>query len=133
MTKQNCTKSGGNVTFERFVSWVYVTGLMQLGLLHENGDQRHLDEDIDQQFMNIIAAGTTVEMMKVLKSKCKGNLSAEEERFLQQAIDDLGDAYGVFAQKVDGLKETVGEILSSSQIVDHVDQLIEAGREKLGN
>lgn len=64
------------VNFERFLASLYMTAMMQLGLMHEQGGQPRID---------IIGARQTVDTMSLLAEKTKGNLTPAEEGFLQNS------------------------------------------------
>jgi hypothetical protein len=72
------------VTFERFLGSLYMTALMQLGLAHEPNGQPRLD---------IISARQTIDTIGLLAEKTKGNLTAAEQNFLQNALYELRMAY----------------------------------------
>jgi hypothetical protein len=72
------------VTFERFLGSLYMTSLMQLGLAHEPNGQARLD---------IISARQTIDTIGLLAEKTKGNLTAAEQNFLQNALYELRMAY----------------------------------------
>jgi hypothetical protein len=72
------------VTFERFLGSLYMTALMQLGLAHEPDGQPRLD---------IISARQTIDTIGLLAEKTKGNLTAAEQNFLQNALYELRMAY----------------------------------------
>jgi hypothetical protein len=72
------------VTFERFLASLYMTGMLQLGLMHEQGGQPQLD---------IIGARQTVDTLSMIAEKTKGNLTPKEENFLQNALYELRMAY----------------------------------------
>ena len=72
------------VTFERFLGSLYMTSLMQLGLAHEPNGQPRLD---------IISARQTIDTIALLADKTKGNLTAQEQTFLQNALYELRMAY----------------------------------------
>ena len=72
------------VTFERFMGSLYMTALMQLGLAHEPKGQPQLD---------IIGARQTIDTVGLLAEKTKGNLTAAEQNFLQNALYELRMAY----------------------------------------
>ena len=72
------------VTFERFLGSLYMTSLMQLGLAHEPNGQPRLD---------IISARQTIDTIGLLAEKTKGNLTAAEQNFLQNALYELRMAY----------------------------------------
>ena len=72
------------VTFERFLASLYMTGMLQLGLMHEQGGQPQLD---------LIGAHQTIDSLALLQEKTKGNLTAKEQGFLQNALYELRMAY----------------------------------------
>ena len=72
------------VSFERFLASLYMTAMMQLGLMHEQGGQPRID---------IIGARQTVDTMSLLAEKTKGNLTPAEEGFLQNSLYELRMAY----------------------------------------
>jgi hypothetical protein len=72
------------VSFERFLASLYMTAMMQLGLMHEQGGQPRID---------IIGARQTVDTLSLLSEKTKGNLTAAEEAFLQNSLYELRMAY----------------------------------------
>jgi len=72
------------VTFERFLASLYMTGMLQLGLMHEQGAQPQLD---------IIGARQTIDTLSMIAEKTKGNLTSKEENFLQNALYELRMAY----------------------------------------
>jgi Domain of unknown function (DUF1844) len=72
------------MTFERFLASLYMTAMMQLGLMHEEGGQPRID---------LIAARQTVDTISLLSEKTKGNLTSAEENFLQNALYELRMAY----------------------------------------
>jgi len=72
------------VSFERFLASLYMTGMLQLGLMHEQGGQPQLD---------LIGARQTIDTISLLSEKTKGNLTAKEENFLQNALYELRMAY----------------------------------------
>jgi hypothetical protein len=72
------------ITFERFLASLYMTGMLQLGLMHEQGGQPQLD---------IIGARQTIDTISLLSDKTKGNLSSKEQTFLQNALYELRMAY----------------------------------------
>jgi hypothetical protein len=72
------------ITFERFLASLYMTGMLQLGLMHEQGGQPQLD---------LIGARQTIDTLSLLAEKTKGNLTAKEESFLQNALYELRMAY----------------------------------------
>jgi len=72
------------ITFERFLASLYMTGMLQLGLMHEQGGQPQLD---------LIGARQTIDTIALLSDKTKGNLTAKEQNFLQNALYELRMAY----------------------------------------
>ena len=65
------------MTFERFMASLYMTAMLQLGLMHEQGGQPHVD---------IIGARQTIDTLSLLAEKTKGNLTSAEEHFLQNCL-----------------------------------------------
>jgi|SRR5215467_15644993 len=72
------------ITFERFLASLYMTGMLQLGLMHEQGSPPQLD---------LIGARQTTDSLALLQEKTKGNLTSKEEGFLQNALYELRMAY----------------------------------------
>lgn len=72
------------MTFERFVASLYMTAMLQLGLMHEEGGQPRID---------LIGARQTIDTISLLAEKTKGNLSSREEAFLQNSLYELRMAY----------------------------------------
>lgn len=72
------------MTFERFVASLYMTAMLQLGLMHEEGGQPRID---------LIGARQTIDTIGLLAEKTKGNLTAREENFLQNSLYELRMAY----------------------------------------
>jgi len=72
------------ITFERFLASLYMTGMLQLGLMHEQGGQPQLD---------LIGARQTIDTLSMLAEKTKGNLTSKEESLLQNALYELRMAY----------------------------------------
>lgn len=72
------------MTFERFMASLYMTAMLQLGLMQEEGGQPRLD---------IIGARQTVDTLSLLAEKTKGNLTAAEQTFLQNCLYELRMAY----------------------------------------
>jgi hypothetical protein len=72
------------MTFERFLASLYMTAMLQLGMMHEQGQQPHID---------IIGARQTIDTLSLLAEKTKGNLTAQEENFLQNSLYELRMAY----------------------------------------
>lgn len=72
------------MTFEKFVASLYMTALMQLGLVHEQGMQARPD---------IMAARQTIDTIALLGEKTKGNLTPVEETLFQNVLYELRMAY----------------------------------------
>jgi hypothetical protein len=72
------------MTFEKFVASLYMTALMQLGLVHEQGLQARPD---------IMAARQTIDTISLLGEKTKGNLTPAEETLFQNVLYELRMAY----------------------------------------
>jgi hypothetical protein len=72
------------MTFERFMASLYMTAMLQLGLMHEEGGQPRVD---------LIGARQTIDTLSLLGDKTKGNLTATEEHFLQNCLYELRMAY----------------------------------------
>jgi hypothetical protein len=72
------------MTFERFVASLYMTAMLQLGLMHEEGGQPRID---------LIGARQTIDTLGLLMEKTKGNLTSREEGFLQNSLYELRMAY----------------------------------------
>jgi len=72
------------VTFERFMASLYMTAMMQLGLMHEQGGQPGVD---------LIGARQTIDTLGMISEKTKGNLTAKEQGFLQNCLYELRMAY----------------------------------------
>lgn len=72
------------MTFERFMASLYMTAMMQLGLMHEEGGQPRLD---------LIGARQTIDTISLISEKTKGNLTAAEANFLQNSLYELRMAY----------------------------------------
>lgn len=72
------------ITFERFMASLYMSAMMQLGLMHEQGGQPRVD---------LIGARQTIDTLSLLSEKTKGNLTSTEENFLQNVLYELRMAY----------------------------------------
>ncbi len=72
------------MTFERFLASLYMTAMLQLGLMHEQGSQPQVD---------IIGARQTIDTLALLAEKTKGNLTPTEENFLQNSLYEVRMAY----------------------------------------
>ena len=72
------------VSFERFMASLYMTAMLQLGLMHEQGGQPAVD---------LIGARQTIDTLGMLADKTKGNLTPKEQGFLQNCLYELRMAY----------------------------------------
>jgi hypothetical protein len=72
------------ITLERFLASLYMTAMMQLGLMRQQGAQPQVD---------IIGARQTIDTLSLLAEKTKGNLTPAEENFLQNSLYELRMAY----------------------------------------
>jgi hypothetical protein len=72
------------MTFERFLASLYMTAMIQMGMMHEQGGQPRLD---------IMGARQTIDTLSLIGEKTKGNLTPREEGFLQNSLYELRMAY----------------------------------------
>src|SRR5579871_521926 len=72
------------MSFERFLASLYMTAMLQLGLMREQGAQPRID---------IIGARQTIDTLSLISDKTKGNLTPVEENFLQNSLYELRMAY----------------------------------------
>lgn len=68
------------MSFEQLVQSVYMSAIMQLGGIAQEGQQPQVD---------IMGARQSVDMLTVLSEKTKGNLSPDESRLLESALFEL--------------------------------------------
>jgi len=72
------------MTFERVIESFYMSALLQMGALRQEGDQPRVD---------IIGARQTIDSLSVLQEKTKGNLSDREKTLLQNVLFELRMAW----------------------------------------
>jgi Domain of unknown function (DUF1844) len=72
------------MTFERFLASLYMTAMLQLGLMHQQGEQPRID---------ILGARQTIDTLSLIAEKTKGNLNPTEENFLQNSLYEVRMAY----------------------------------------
>lgn len=72
------------ITFERFMASLYMTAMLQLGLMRQQNEQPRVD---------IIGARQTIDTLSLISEKTKGNLTPVEENFLQNSLYELRMAY----------------------------------------
>ena len=63
---------------------LYMTAMLQLGLMHEQGGQPRVD---------LIGARQTIDTLSLISDKTKGNLTPAETAFLQNSLYELRMAY----------------------------------------
>jgi Domain of unknown function (DUF1844) len=72
------------ITFEKFLASLYMTAMLQLGLMRQQGEQPRID---------IIGARQTIDTLSLISEKTKGNLTPVEENFLQNSLYEVRMAY----------------------------------------
>jgi hypothetical protein len=72
------------VNFERFIASLYMSALMQLGLVHEQGGHAGVD---------LVGARQTIDTLGMLSEKTKGNLTTVEDNLMQNVLYELRMAY----------------------------------------
>ena len=68
------------MNFERLVASLYMTAMMQMGLVHEEGQQPAAD---------LLGAKQTIDTLGLLQEKTKGNLTDQEQHLLQNCLYEL--------------------------------------------
>ena len=68
------------MNFERLVASLYMTAMMQLGLVQEEGQQPAAD---------LLGAKQTIDTIGLLQEKTKGNLTDQEQHLLQNCLYEL--------------------------------------------
>lgn len=72
------------ISFEKFLASLYMTAMLQLGLMRQQNEQPRID---------IIGARQTIDTISLIAEKTKGNLTPVEENFLQNSLYELRMAY----------------------------------------
>jgi hypothetical protein len=72
------------MNFERLVASLYMSAMMQLGLMHEEGQQPMAD---------LVGAKQTIDTLGILQDKTKGNLTEAEQNLLQNCLYELRMAF----------------------------------------
>ncbi|HUN83844.1 MAG TPA: DUF1844 domain-containing protein [Terracidiphilus sp.] len=72
------------IGFEHLVQQLYMTALIQLGLMAQEGQRSRVD---------ILGARQTVDLLGILAEKTKGNLTDAEDRTLQSALFEARMAF----------------------------------------
>lgn len=84
------SKAGGRrerlpeMTFERLIESFYMTALLQLGAIRQEGETPGVD---------IIGARQTIDSLTILQEKTKGNLTDREQGLLQNVLFELRMAW----------------------------------------
>lgn len=71
-------------SFDSFIASLYMSAMLQLGLMHERGQQPQVD---------IVGARHTVDTLAMLEEKTRGNLTEEEKALLQDTLFRLRMAF----------------------------------------
>jgi len=93
------------VTFERFLASLYMTAMMQLGLMHEQGGQPGVD---------LIGARQTIDTLGMILEKTKGNLTPKEQGFLQNCLYELRMAYVEVTNALARAPQTPGPVTGTN-------------------
>lgn len=72
------------MTFERLIESFYMTALLQLGAIRQEGETPAVD---------IIGARQTIDSLTILQEKTKGNLSDREQTLMQNVLFELRMAW----------------------------------------
>jgi hypothetical protein len=72
------------MTFDRLIQSLYVSALIQMGMMHPEGETPRPD---------IVSARQTIDTLGVLKDKTKGNLTPAEQNLLQNVLFELRMAF----------------------------------------
>lgn len=84
------TQAGGRtgpaleMTFERLIESFYMTALLQLGAIRQEGEPPSMD---------VMGARQTIDSLTLLQEKTKGNLSEREQSLLQNILFELRMAW----------------------------------------
>ncbi|HWX56053.1 MAG TPA: DUF1844 domain-containing protein [Verrucomicrobiae bacterium] len=76
--------AGAEVSFDRLIESFYMTALMQMGAVRQEGEQPRVD---------IIGARQTIDSISLLQEKTKGNLTDKEQTLLQNVLFELRMAW----------------------------------------
>jgi hypothetical protein len=93
------------VNFERFMASLYMTAMMQLGLMHEQGGQPGID---------LIGARQTIDTLGMISEKTKGNLTPKEQGFLQNCLYELRMAYVEVTNALARAPQTPGPVTGTN-------------------
>jgi hypothetical protein len=75
---------GAEMSFDRLIESFYMTALMQMGAVRQEGEQPRVD---------IIGARQTIDSLSLLQEKTKGNLTDKEQTLLQNVLFELRMAW----------------------------------------
>ena len=93
------------MSFERFMASLYMTAMMHLGLMHEQGGQPGVD---------IIGARQTIDTLGMIAEKTKGNLTPKEQGFLQNCLYELRMAYVEVTNALARAPQTPGPVTGTN-------------------
>ena len=71
-------------SFESFVASLYMSAMIQMGLMHERGEQPQVD---------LVGARHTIDTLTMLEEKTRGNLTETEKALLQDCLFRLRMAF----------------------------------------
>jgi hypothetical protein len=71
-------------SFDSFIASLYMSAMLQLGLMHERGQQPQVD---------IVGARHTIDTLAMLEEKTRGNLTEDEKALLQDTLFRLRMAF----------------------------------------
>src|SRR5438874_5728163 len=83
--------ASAEMTFERLVASLYMTAMMQLGVMVAEGEEPRID---------ILGARQTIDTLGILNEKTKGNLTSAEQTLLQQTLFELRMAFLEFTNAI---------------------------------
>ena len=83
--------AAAEMTFERLVASLYMTAMMQLGMMVPEGEEPRID---------ILGARQTIDTLGILNEKTKGNLAPAEQTLLQQTLFELRMAFLEFTNAI---------------------------------
>jgi len=72
------------MNFERLVASLYMTAMMQLGMIYPEGEAPRAD---------LVAARQSIDSLGILQEKTRGNLTDAEQRLLQNSLFELRMAF----------------------------------------
>ncbi|MGA2003184.1 MAG: DUF1844 domain-containing protein [Terriglobales bacterium] len=93
------------ITFERFMASLYMSAMMQLGLMQEQGGQPGVD---------LLGARQTIDTLGMIAEKTKGNLTPKEQAFLQNCLYELRMAYVEVTNAIARAPQTPGPITGTN-------------------